>query len=153
VHRRLVAEQSRSASLVGLAPAPEFTLATSDGKAISLSALRGQVILVNFWATWCPPCKAEMPELNTLQRDYGAKKGFVVVGIASEESPAAVAAFAGQRGITFPLLLDTRGQVIRDYNIRTLPSSVIVDREGRIRDKWTGPLLKDAVLARLEKIW
>jgi peroxiredoxin len=151
--RRVIAEQSRPASLAGLAPAQEFTLTTTDGKAVSLSALRGQVVLLNFWATWCPPCKAEMPDLNALQRDYGAKKRFTVVGIASEESPGAVAAFASQLDISFPLLLDTRGQVANDYKIRTLPSSVIVDRDGRIRDMWTGPLIREAVLARLEKIW
>jgi peroxiredoxin len=121
---------------------------------MSLSDLRGKVVLLNFWATWCPPCTGEMPDLNDLHRRYGSEKNFVVVGVNLEERPEEVAAFTRRKNIEFPLLLDRTGQVTRqDYQVRTLPASVIIDRQGRIRDSWSGPLLKEAMLARLEAAW
>jgi cytochrome c biogenesis protein CcmG, thiol:disulfide interchange protein DsbE len=152
--RQLVARQSEPASPQGAVPAPEFRLAAPDGTPMNLSDLRGKVILLNLWATWCPPCAAEMPELNALYRRYGHAKDFVVVGVDLQEGPEDVAAFARRNNITFPLLLDRDGRVTReDYRIRTLPASVIIDREGRIRDSWTGALRPQAMLARLEKVW
>ena len=121
---------------------------------MNLSDLRGKVVLLNFWATWCPPCRAEMPELNALYRRYGNEKDFVVLGVDLQERPEDVASFARQNNISFPLLVDHDGRVTgQDYRIRTLPASVIIDREGRIRDSWSGSLLREAILARLEKIW
>jgi cytochrome c biogenesis protein CcmG/thiol:disulfide interchange protein DsbE len=152
--RQLVAQQSKSAPPAVAVPAPEFRLASPDGTSLGLSDLRGKVILLNFWATWCPPCTAEMPELEALHRRYGDAKDFVVVGLDLQERPEEVAAFARRNNITFPLLLDRDGRVTReDYRIRTLPASVVIDREGRIRDRWTGVLRPEAMLARLEKVW
>ena len=152
--RQLLAQQSRPALPPVAAPAPEFRLMSPDGMPMNLSDLRGKVVLLNFWATWCPPCRAEMPELNALYRRYGNEKDFVVVGVDLQERPEEVASFARQNSITFPLLVDHDGRVTgQGYRIRTLPASVIVDREGRIRDSWSGPLLREAMLARLEKVW
>jgi len=152
--RQLLAQQSKPAPPPAAVPAPEFKLAAPDGTPMSLSDLRGKVVLLNLWATWCPPCAAEMPELNALYRRYGNAKDFVVVGVDLQEGPEAVADFAQRNNITFPLLLDRDGRVTReDYGIRTLPASVIIDREGRIRDSWTGALRPEAMLARLEKVW
>ena len=134
--------------------APDFHLTAADGTSMRLSDLRGQVVLLNFWATWCPPCKAEMPDLNALHRDYGPSRQFTVVGVDLEEDPDAVASFARDQGIGFPLLLDRDGSVTREsYNLRALPTSMIIDREGRIRDTWSGQLPRATVLARLGKIW
>jgi peroxiredoxin len=152
--RQLIAQQSGSTPPQSAALAPEFKLMSLDGTPMSLADLRGKVVLLNFWATWCAPCVSEMPELNALYRQYGDEKDFVVVGVNLREQPAEVASFARKRNIAFPLLLDRDGHVTgRDYRVRTLPASVIIDREGHIRDSWSGPLLREALLARLERVW
>ncbi len=153
VGQQTVSGQSRPTASAPAAPAPEFTLPNPEGAKISLRDFRGQVVLLNFWATWCPPCTAEMPDLNAIQRDYGAAKGLVVVGINLEESPEVVTAFADQLRLTFPLLLDRRGDVTKRYAVRTLPASVVVDRDGMVRDRWTGRLSRSAMLARLQQVW
>ncbi len=153
--RREVAEQSRPA-LTGasLSRASDFALKTADGSTVSLSSLRGKVVLLNFWATWCPPCRAEMPDLDALHRQYGADHDFVVLGVNNMEDAAGVAAFAQGQRISFPLLLDADGRVAEKlFGVRYLPTSMIIDREGNIRDTWQGQISRDAMLARLEKVW
>ena len=151
--RQTLATQSRPATAAA-ERAPDFHLVAAAGTGVSLADLRGQVVLLNFWATWCPPCKAEMPDLNALYRDNGTKHNFVVVGVDVEEDRSAVEAFARQLNIAFPLLLDTSGQVTDgSYHIRSLPTTLIVDREGNVRDTWTGQLTRPAMLARLERVW
>lgn len=152
--RQRLAQQSRTTPPEETATAPDFTLTAVDGTSVSLSDLRGKVVLLNFWATWCPPCTAEMPDLNALYRRYGNEKDFVVVGVNLEERPQDVAEFARQKNIEFPLLLDRSGRVTRrDYRVRTLPMSMIIDREGILRDRWGGTIASEAMLARLEKVW
>ena len=152
--RQLIAQQSRPTPPRLAVLAPEFRLMSPAGTAMNLSDLRGKVVLLNFWATWCPPCDSEIPDLNAIYRQYGKEKAFVVVGVNLQEQPEEVTSYASRRSIAFPVLLDRDGHVTgRDYQIRTLPASVIIDREGRIRDSWTGPLLREAILARLEKVW
>lgn len=153
--RREVAAQSRPAlAEAATSRAPDFTLKTTDGGAISLSSLRGKVVLLNFWATWCPPCRAEMPDLEALQRHYGADHEFVVLGVNNMEGADEVAAFAQRQGITFPLLLDADGRVgAKLFGVRYLPTSLIIDRDGYIRDVWQGQIAREAMLARLEKVW
>jgi peroxiredoxin len=152
--RQLLEQQSKPSPPQAAALAPEFKLSSPDGDSMALSDLRGKVVLLNFWATWCPPCTGEMPDLNELYRRYGAEKDLVVVGVNLRERPIEVASFAKQGDIAFPLLLDRDGRVTaQDYRVRTLPASVIIDREGRIRDSWSGPLLMEAMLARLEAVW
>jgi peroxiredoxin len=152
--RQTLAQQSSPAPLQAAEPAPDFTLKSPDGTPVRLGDLRGKVVLLNFWATWCQPCSAEMPELNALHQRYESAKDFVVVGVDLQEQPADVASFARQHSITFPLLVDPDGRVThQDYRIRALPASVIIDREGRVRDSWTGALRPEAMLARLERIW
>ncbi len=135
-------------------PAPDFTLQTADGGQVRLAELRGQVILLNFWATWCPPCKAEMPDLNALHQEYGQTRNFIVLGINDEEAQHEVEAFARRNGILFPLGLDSDGTVTGSrYGVRGLPTSIIVDRQGNIRDTWTGQISKAAMVARLGRVW
>jgi peroxiredoxin len=134
--------------------APDFTLATADGGELSLGDLRRQVVLLNFWATWCPPCKEETPDLNALYETYGAEHDFTVIGVNLEESADLVQAFAAEYGVTFPLLLDRDGAVTNGlFAVRGLPMSLIIDREGMIRDVWQGRIAREAMLARLQRVW
>jgi peroxiredoxin len=139
---------------VAQAPAVDFQLGDLDGRQVRLSDLRGQVVLLNFWATWCPPCKAEMPDLQALYRDQGAAHRFVVVGVDVEEDRAVTQAFARQFGLSFPLLVDSAGQVSNDhYGIRALPTSLIIDRDGKVRYRWTGQQSRSAMQQMLAKVW
>jgi len=152
--RQQIAAESRPSGAAAGAAAPDFELTSSDGQGIRLADLRGKVVLLNFWATWCPPCKAEMPDLNALQRKYGAERDFVVLGINDMENASDVIAFAEREGIAFPLLLDPDGRVIKDlFDVRYLPTSMIIDRDGNIRDTWRGQIAREAMLARLQKVW
>ncbi|MCX7669994.1 MAG: TlpA family protein disulfide reductase, partial [Anaerolineae bacterium] len=151
--RQRVAAQARPQAEAAR-PAPDFMLNTADGGQVRLRDLQGQVILLNFWATWCPPCKAEMPDLDALYRQYGAARGFIVIGIDAQEKPETVAAFARQNKITFPLALDADGAVTGGlYRVRAFPTSFIIDRTGQIRDSWTGQISREAMLMRLQRVW
>jgi cytochrome c biogenesis protein CcmG/thiol:disulfide interchange protein DsbE len=121
---------------VGFA-APDFTLETRDGGAIRLSDLRGQVVVLNFWATWCPPCRAEMPALQQVYAKY-RDQGFAVLAVDVAEGEAQVTPFADQQGLTFPILLDRDGSVSNLYQVRAMPSTYFVDRSGVIRQVTLG---------------
>jgi thiol-disulfide isomerase/thioredoxin len=152
--RQRLAVESQPAGVSGLRLAPDFRLETIDGGSVRLSDLRGQVVLLNFWATWCPPCIAELPDLDALHREHGAAKRFTVLAVDVAESREAVVAFRQRRGLTLPMLLDDAGEVSGPgYLVRTLPMSLIVDRQGYIRDQWTGRISKAAMLARLQQVW
>lgn len=116
-------------SLGGMLP-PEFSLRTLEGKTVSLTALRGQVVLLNFWATWCLECRQELPALETLHRRFGPR-GLAVVGINTREGPIAVRGYVRNRVLTFPLLLDSGGTVTRGYGVIGLPTTFLVGRDGR----------------------
>jgi peroxiredoxin len=119
--------------------APELTLTDLRGESVSLADYLGQIVLVNNWATWCPPCKAEMPELLAY---YEAHKdgGFVLIAIESGESQDEVAAFVEAYGLTFPVWLDPRGEALEAFENWNLPSSYLIDRDGTVRYSWTGPV-------------
>lgn len=153
--RQALARESQPARPVNDAvEAPDFTLQAVDGSNVRLSDLWGQIVLLNFWATWCSPCRAEMPDLNSLHQEYGSKHDFTVVGVNLEESQETVQRFAQELDIAFPLLLDANGEVTTNqYGFRSLPASLIIDREGRVRDKWLGRIPRAAILARLEQVW
>ncbi|MGB6386770.1 MAG: TlpA disulfide reductase family protein [Terriglobales bacterium] len=109
---------------------PEFTLKDLSGKTWTFSDLRGKVVLVNFWATWCPPCRKEMPDLETLYERFGSK-GFVVLGISDEEA-AKVEPFISERKVSFPVLLDL-GRKINDlFVVEGIPKSFVYDRDGKL---------------------
>ena len=151
---RRVAEQSQPA-LTG-APrsiAPDLELVGLDGARVSLKDLRGKVVLLNFWATWCPPCTAEMPDLEALYREYGDAQDFVVAGVNFEEEVEPVDRFVREHKISFPVWLDSKGEAGAQLGVRGLPVSFIVDREGYIRDAWNGQIAREAMLARLKRIW
>jgi peroxiredoxin len=109
---------------------PEFTLKDLAGKTWSFSQLRGKVVLVNFWATWCPPCRKEMPDLETLYHRF-MTKGFVVLGISDEEA-AKVDPFIRERKVSFPVLLDPGRKVNEMFAVEGIPKSFVYDREGKL---------------------
>jgi peroxiredoxin len=117
--------------------APDFTLQTRDGETIALADLRGPVVLLNFWATWCPPCRAEMPAIQDVYDGY-QDQGFTVLAVDVGEGDAQVASFADERGLTFPILMDGDGTVSRRYQVRAMPSTFFIDQDGIIREVTLG---------------
>lgn len=119
-------------------PAPDFTLETLDGKSLSLSSLRGKAVLVNFWATWCGPCKVETPWLVEFQNQYGAE-GLQIVGVAMDDSGKdEIARFAKDMGVNYPVLLGKEAVGDAYGGVPALPESFFVSREGKIVDKIMG---------------
>ena len=112
--------------------APDFTLPSIDGPNLRLQEQRGQVVMINFWATWCGPCRVEMPHLARLYDKYRGS-GFTVLAVNIDEDPYKAASLAKQLGMRFPVLLDKEKKVSRLYDLSTMPSTILVDREGRVR--------------------
>jgi thiol-disulfide isomerase/thioredoxin len=116
-----------------------ITVRTIDGEDISLAGLRGKVVIVNFWATWCPPCREEIPDLIALQSKY--KDQLQVIGVSQDEAPASmVAQFASEHAMNYPVVMDTPELERLFTNIHALPTSFVIDRDGRIAQRHVGML-------------
>jgi len=113
-------------------PAPDFELQDLDGQATSLSELWGSPVMLNFWATWCGPCRYEMPYLQEIYDEWSEKE-LVVLAIDVSESASTVERFLQAEGYSFPVLLDTRGVVGKKYNIRAIPTTYFIDKDGIIQ--------------------
>jgi len=113
--------------------AQDFTLNDMDGEPHRLADYRGKVVLVNFWATWCPPCRREMPALESLYRNY-RDRGLVVLAVNQWEDPDLVFAYMGQLEVvpTFPVLFDPESRISVAYGVKGLPTSFLIDRKGRL---------------------
>jgi len=122
---------------VGLT-APVFTLATAGGRMVSLAGLRGKPVLINFWATWCPDCRLEMPEIARFQQIEAGR--VTVLGVDEREPAAIVQDFVRRGGFGWTFLLDGQGVVGMAYDVQALPTSVFVDASGVIRQKYVGPM-------------
>jgi len=123
--------------------APQFKLTDINGRTVRLSDYRGKVVLINFWATWCPPCRAEMPDLVQLQRDY-AKQGLQIIGITyPPETKTRVRRFARSLKVNYPIILGTREIKARYSSEETLPLTVVINRNGAISDIISGILLPE----------
>jgi peroxiredoxin len=113
-------------------PAPAFTLAALSGQQSALSEYKGQVVMVNFWATWCGPCQQEMPLLDQMYKKY-KPAGFTLIGVNVDKEGPAVKELLARKPVSFPVLLDPANQVSKAYHVDEMPSSVIIDRKGQIR--------------------
>jgi len=135
-------------------PAPDFTLPDLDGDPLSLNMFQGDVVVINFWTTWCPPCREEMPALQEAYENY-KDKGFTVLAVnwTQVDDPELVEPFVRELGLTFPILLDEHGEVSEGlYNLLGLPTSVFVDRGGNVREIFIGPLQLDSLEARIQTL-
>ncbi|HSJ38340.1 MAG TPA: redoxin domain-containing protein [Planococcus sp. (in: firmicutes)] len=113
--------------------APDFELVTMDGETVRLSDYRGQRVFVNFWATWCPPCRAEMPDMQKLYEEQDVPVEILAVNLtASERSEDDVAEFVQDFGLTFPILMDINSEVVEKYKVQAYPTSYMIDTSGRI---------------------
>ncbi len=132
-------------------PAPDFTLTTIDGTRVRLSDLRGQVVLINIWATWCPPCRAEMPAIQAAYERFHSR-GFTVLAVNQQEDATTIQAYLRENGLTFPALLDGAAEVGVAYQARALPSSFFVDRRGIIRAIYRGPMSRGVIDGTIEHL-
>jgi len=129
----------------GGAPAPDFTLETLDGGKLSLSDLRGKAVLINFWTTWCPECKDELPALEAFQRRWGHR--IALLGVNMRETEGLVRPFVQRYGVTYPILLDRFERVSKVYQVTGVPETWLVDADGIAVARFIGPLT-EAHLAR-----
>jgi peroxiredoxin len=118
--------------------APDFTLPAVDGKQVSLQDYRGKVVFLNFWATWCIPCREEMPALERLHQTYRQSQDFAVISIDYKESAEQVQAFFQKHALTFPALLDQSGSVSRDYLVSGMPTTYLIGRDGMLLARGVG---------------
>lgn len=131
---------------------PDFTLDTLEGGKFKLADQIGQPVVVNFWATWCLPCRAELPAFEEVYRNNRAQ-GLVVVGVDVAESPDEVAQFVAEAGLTFPIALDTSGETTELYHIQGMPTTFFVGRDGQIKDMVIGgPLTQAAIESKVAEL-
>jgi len=134
--------------------APGFNLPALGGGTISTDGLLGQPLVINFWASWCPPCRSEMPALQRVYDEY-QDQGLVLLGInaTNQDSISAATEFAEEYGLTFPNVFDTGGRATNDYQVRSLPTTFFVDREGIIQEIIVGGPISEALLRiRVEQL-
>jgi peroxiredoxin len=125
--------------------APSLTLSSLDGNEYSLEDYRGQVVLVNLWATWCPPCKAEMPTLDAFYQEH-SDEGFMLIAINDGDKEEDINTFVENYGLSFQVWVDTEHKAsIHAFKTQSLPSSFVIDREGVIRLRWVGEIEKDTM--------
>ena len=113
-------------------PAPDFTLKSRDGKNVRLSELRGQVVMINFWASWCGPCRQEMPHLEAIHNEY-VDYGFTLLGINVDEKQELAEKLLAQIPVSFPILFDPSSSVSKQYNVDAMPTTILIDRDGNLR--------------------
>lgn len=131
--------------------APDFQLETLEGEKIKLSELRGQRVMVNFWATWCPPCRAEVPDLQKFYENKDIE--ILAVNLTGTESSRSdVRTFAEEFGMTFPILMDENTKVANQYQIQPIPSSFMIDSDGRIQFKALGAMNYEMMVQEFEKM-
>ena len=132
---------SAGSSLPVSFPAPELTLETLHGKAESLADYHESVVLVNNWATWCPPCKAEMPVLEAYYKDH-AGEGFMIIAVEAGDAKEAVTQFVENYQLTFQVWLDPSTASLKAFGNSNLPNSYVIDRKGMVRYAWTGQVTR-----------
>lgn len=132
------------------AKAPDFSLQDADGRTVSFSSFKGKVILLNFWATWCPPCKAEMPSMNRLYNSL-KKRGLEIIAVSSDLSLSNITDFLAKNRVDFPVLHDEKKTVTLQYKVFSMPTTLLIDRSGAIVEKfygeydWTEPEVRNKI--------
>ncbi len=149
---RLIEQQATKAEVgIGIGNlAPDFELQDLDGNGVRLSDFRGKAVIVNFWATWCPPCKEEMPILN--QKSIELSDSLVVLGVNLQENPNAIKPFIKELDISFIILLDPTAEIKSAYDVFTQPVSYFIDRNGIIKARKFGPFTEDELETNINKI-
>jgi len=137
--------------LNGTEPVPDITLPTPDGNMISLSDYQGEVLFLNFWGTYCPPCVAELPDLQEVYEELQGED-FVIIGLNVEEKPEKVRAFAEEHGLTFPIIISPDATVNSLYQLKHMPTTWFIDRNGILRGKIEGQMSKSMVLKMAHKL-
>jgi peroxiredoxin len=131
--------------------APDFDLTTLDGEQAALSDFRGEPVMVNFWATWCPPCRAEMPDMQKLYED----NGYTILALnmtSTETNVEDVGEFVDELGLTFPILMDETADVMENYSIQVYPTSYLIDSSGRVQRVILGAMNYDQMLQQMSEI-
>lgn len=137
--------------------APDFALKDINNKPFNLSSLRGKVVILNFWATWCPPCRAEMPSLNNLYREF-RNKGLEVVAISTDRYSSIIKDYISKNPIDFTVLIDTDNKVSRQFKVFSIPTTFLIDRNGIIierylgEENWASPEIKKKIKEALTGI-
>ena len=131
--------------------APNFAFQYPNGDTFTLADFRGQPVIVNFWATWCPPCRREMPGLVKAYEQY-KDDGLMILEVDVAEPPEAVAQFVQEYNMTMPVILDQRQEVTRLYRTDSFPTSFFIDKDGVIQVRWVGYLPEDQLALNLQKI-
>lgn len=131
--------------------APDFELPDLDGNQIALSDHQGDVVLINFWATWCPPCRVEMPDMEAVYREHH-DDGLEILGVDQREPKELVEEFVSERGFSWIFLLDEDFDVSREYSATSIPRSILVDRDGTVAHVWTGTLTRSQLEQQLANL-
>jgi peroxiredoxin len=134
--------------------APDFELQTIDGKIMRLSDMAGKKVILNFWATWCPPCKAEMPHMQEFYEEQ-ARNGVEILAVnltTAERNQDNITPFVKEYGLTFPILLDTKGEIGEIYQSITIPTSYIIDSTGVIQKRIVGPMDKEMMKELIKSV-
>lgn len=135
--------------------APGFSLVSLQGKPMNLSDFRGQRVILNFWATWCPPCRAEMPDMQTYYDEFQEADNVVIVAVnatATEQHPDVVHSFVKDIGVTFPILLDEQSEVKKMYGVAAYPTTYFIDEKGVIQFKVVGPMSREAIRKQVKQM-
>jgi peroxiredoxin len=143
--------KDRNQKVVVDAIAPDFALTDMQGNKHRLSDYRGQGVFLNFWGTWCPPCKKEMPYINNQYHQY-KDKGVQVLTVDINESPLAVQQFANRLKLDFPIMIDTDEEVMNTYGVDLLPATILIDEKGKVVGIHTGELTENRIREFMEKI-
>lgn len=149
----LFAANSLATSGLAGQPAPDFALKSAQGSNLRLSEYRGEVVLINFWATWCGPCRQEMPLLDDLYRRY-ERVGFRLLGVNIDDDSSRAMQMVQDLGVSFPVLFDEKKEVSRLYQVEAMPVTVLVDREGTVRHVHLGyqPGYEDKYLTQIRAL-
>ncbi|TSI10070.1 peroxiredoxin [Lysinibacillus sp. BW-2-10] len=132
--------------------APDFKLQTLTGETVKLSNFKGKKVFINFWATWCPPCVDEMPEIESFYKHHAEKNNVVVLSINStdlETNKASIEKFVQELHLTFPVLLDEEGAASYAYQVLTIPTSIIINEEGKLVEQIIGPVTEEMLIDKL----